>query len=90
VTRIDIYYEKIDLTDIAQNVVDELAQDEPKRKVKINLAPDLIAYGDRNLLRLVLQNLLGNAWKYSSKTAEPQIENGYYATGWKKGILCPR
>jgi PAS domain S-box-containing protein len=76
VTRIDIYYEKIDLTDIAQNVVDELAQDEPKRKVKINLAPDLIAYGDRNLLRLVLQNLLGNAWKYSSKTAEPQIEMG--------------
>jgi light-regulated signal transduction histidine kinase (bacteriophytochrome) len=36
----------------------------------------LITVGDKNLLNLVLQNLLGNAWKYSSKTAEPLIEMG--------------
>ncbi len=76
VTRSDIYYEKVNLTDIAQNVFDEQVRTEPKRKVKFNLAPDIIGYGDRNLLRLVLENLLGNAWKYSSKTAEPRIEMG--------------
>ena len=76
VTRSEIYYEKVNLSDIAQNVVEELARTEPKRKVKINLAPDMIAYGDRNLLHLVLQNLLGNAWKYTGKTAAPEIEMG--------------
>ena len=46
------------------------------RKVKVKIAPNLITVGDKNLLNLVLQNLLGNAWKYSSKTAEPLIEMG--------------
>jgi PAS domain S-box-containing protein len=76
VTRSDIYYEKVNLTELAQNVLDDLAKTEPKHKVKISLTPDLVAYGDRNLLRIAVQNLLGNAWKYSSKTAEPCIEMG--------------
>ena len=54
VTRSDIYYEKVNLTDIAQNVIDELAKSEPKRKVKVNhgsgydrlLRPELITPGD--------------------------------------------
>jgi light-regulated signal transduction histidine kinase (bacteriophytochrome) len=74
VTRSDIYYEKINLSDIAQNIIEELSQTEPKRKVTVNLAPDMIAYADRNLLHVALQNLLGNAWKYTGKTVEPKIE----------------
>jgi light-regulated signal transduction histidine kinase (bacteriophytochrome) len=44
--------------------------------VKVTIAPNMSANGDKNLLGLVLQNLLGNAWKYTSKTAEPRIEIG--------------
>jgi PAS domain S-box-containing protein len=76
VTRSDLNIEKLDLSDMARNIVDELRNDEPKRKVKVIIAPNMTANGDKNLLGLVLQNLLGNAWKYSSKTSEPRIEMG--------------
>ncbi len=76
VTRSELKSEKVNLSDMAQSVVDELQKVEPMRKVKVAIASDMIAYGDCNLLRLVLDNLLGNAWKYSSKTAEPRIEMG--------------
>ena len=76
VTRSDLNREKLDLTDMARKIVDELRKDEPKRKVKVTIAPNMTANGDKNLLGLVLQNLLGNAWKYSSKTSEPRIEMG--------------
>jgi light-regulated signal transduction histidine kinase (bacteriophytochrome) len=76
VTRSELSTEKLDLSEMARKIVRELAEDEPKRKVKVTIAPDMTADGDKNLLGLVLQNLLGNAWKYTSKTAEPRIEMG--------------
>jgi light-regulated signal transduction histidine kinase (bacteriophytochrome) len=66
----------VNVSDVAQEVVNELAKTEATRNVKVIIAPDIIAYGDRNLLRLVLGNLIGNAWKFSSKIAEPRIEIG--------------
>jgi len=76
VTRSDLYRGKMDLSDMAKKITADLAKDEPQRKVKITITPNIIAYGDKNLLGLVLENLLGNAWKYTSKTAEPRIEMG--------------
>jgi len=76
VIQTGIKYEKVNLSDLAQQAVYELAKTEPKRKVKVIIAPDISAYGDNNLLRLVLENLVGNAWKFSSKVAEPRIEIG--------------
>ena len=76
VTRSELSTEKLDLSEMARKIVRELAEDEPKRKVKVTIAPDMTNDGDKNLLGLVLQNLLGNAWKYTSKTAEPRIEMG--------------
>jgi light-regulated signal transduction histidine kinase (bacteriophytochrome) len=76
VTRSDLTIEKVDLSDMAQKIISDLASDEPKRKVKVTIAPNMTANGDKNLLGLVLQNLLGNAWKYTSKTLEPRIEMG--------------
>jgi light-regulated signal transduction histidine kinase (bacteriophytochrome) len=61
---------------MAQKIISDLVKDEPKRKVKVTIAPNMSANGDKNLLGLVLQNLLGNAWKYTGKTAEPRIEMG--------------
>jgi light-regulated signal transduction histidine kinase (bacteriophytochrome) len=76
VTRGDLTMEKFDVSTMAQKIINDLAKDEPKRNVKVTIAPNMSAIGDKNLLGLVLQNLLGNAWKYTSKTAEPRIEIG--------------
>ena len=76
VTRSAINYGKVDLSDMAQKIVTELAKSESQRRVNVVIAPDIIVYGDRNLLQLVLKNLLDNAWKFSSKVAEPRIEMG--------------
>ena len=76
VTRSELNFERVNLSDMAHKIVDELRKDEPGQKVKVTIASDLNAQGDKNLLNLVLQNLLGNAWKYSSKTSEPRIEMG--------------
>ena len=76
VTRNDMNHERVNLSELARNIVAELAKAELDRKVELNIAPDITADGDRNLLRLGLENLLGNAWKFTSKIASPQIEMG--------------
>jgi K+-sensing histidine kinase KdpD len=76
VTRSAINYGKVDLSDMAQKLVTELVKSEAQRRVNVVIAPDIIVYGDRNLLQLVLKNLLDNAWKFSSKVTEPRIEMG--------------
>ena len=84
VTRSDMNYEKVNLTDIAQESIVQLHEAEPQRKVSFSVAPDIIAFGDRNLLRIVLDNLLGNAWKFSSKITEPHIEMGMLVRNGKQ------
>ena len=87
VTRSDLNIEKLDLSEMARKIVSDFASDEPERKVKVTIAPHMTANGDKNLLGLVLQNLLGNAWKYSSKTAEPRIEMGTIAHNDKRAYF---
>ncbi|MDZ4230801.1 MAG: ATP-binding protein, partial [Dehalococcoidales bacterium] len=76
VTRSDMNYERVKLSEMAQKVQAQLEKSEPYREMILNIAPDITAYGDRNLLRLVLENLLGNAWKFSGKVSSPCIEMG--------------
>jgi len=76
VTRSELNIEKFNLSEMAHEVVQELAKNEPSRQVKVTIESDLNVQGDKNLLNLVLQNLLGNAWKYSSKTTKPRIDMG--------------
>jgi signal transduction histidine kinase len=64
----------VDLSRLAGFVVDELRRAAPERTVEIEIEPGLVADGDPTLLRLVLDNLLGNAWKYTAKAARPHIE----------------
>ena len=82
VTRSEMNYERVNLSELAGNIVAELEKVEPDRKVEVSIAPDIMVYGDRNLLRLALENLLGNAWKFSSKTDSPGIEVG---AAWHDG-----
>jgi signal transduction histidine kinase len=76
VTRSEIRQERIDLSGIAQNVVEELRKTEPARQVQFELQQGLQVHADPGLLRVVLENLLGNAWKFTSKKADPKIEFG--------------
>lgn len=68
--------EKVDLSAMAREVVSELRQAAPGRDVKIVIAEGVTADADATLLRIVLDNLIGNAWKYSNRQEQPVIEVG--------------
>ena len=65
--------QRVNLTQLAGYVVDDLRRSAPERAADIDIEPGLSAWGDPTLLRLVLENLLGNAWKYSGRSALTQI-----------------
>ncbi len=63
----------VNLSQIAHYVTDELRRSQPNREVEVTIEDGLQVVGDPTLLRLVLENLLGNAWKYSARTPKAQI-----------------
>lgn len=76
VTRGEIRFEPVDLSAVARAVADELQAADPERAVEWIIQPALDARGDPRLLRILLENLLGNAWKYTSKQTTARIEFG--------------
>jgi PAS domain S-box-containing protein len=66
----------VDLSAIAQRIAKDLLESQPNRKVVFKIAGGIHAYGDILLLRSVLENLLGNAWKYTSRHVSALIEFG--------------
>jgi signal transduction histidine kinase len=76
VTRGEIEQRQINLSAIACEIADGLAKGEPERNVAFDIAPDVSARGDERLLRLVLDNLLRNAWKFTGKQPHARIEFG--------------
>jgi signal transduction histidine kinase len=63
----------VNLSQLAAYVVDDLRRGAPERAAEIEIEPGLAVNGDPTLLRLVLENLLGNAWKYSARTKKTHI-----------------
>jgi len=75
-TRGELNREDVDLTMLATDILEKMHQEEPDRPVTWSVAKGLHANVDGKLFRTVLENLLGNAWKYTSKTENPIIEMG--------------
>lgn len=74
--RAELHREQVDLTALAHAVVAELVRADPERTIAVTIADGLLAEGDRPLLRVVLENLLGNAWKFTRRRANAHIELG--------------
>jgi len=77
VVRAELKFEQVNLSEIAQSQATKLKESEPVRKVEFVIASGVEVVGDRNLLELVLQNLLGNAFKFTSKSQSARIEFGF-------------
>ncbi|HRJ71863.1 MAG TPA: CHASE3 domain-containing protein [Terrimicrobiaceae bacterium] len=73
VTRNELVPQRVDLTQMARSIADGLVLASPGRETKIAVSEHLEAEGDPRLLRVMLENLLGNAWKFTSKTPDARI-----------------
>lgn len=72
-SRAEVRHEWVDLSELARSVAAELERAEPQRRVQWDIEPRLMVQADPTLMRVVLQNLLGNAWKYTGQTAHARI-----------------
>ncbi len=84
VTRSEMNYEQVNLSELAAGILRECALREPERKTQFDIEPDLIAHGDPSLLKLALGNLLENAWKFSGKIEVTRIEMGVLSQDEKR------
>jgi len=76
VTRCSLTLREVDLSALALEIIDDLRRMSPERKVDVVIQPGLTVSGDKTLLRNVLVNLLGNAWKFTGKTKGARITFG--------------
>jgi PAS domain S-box-containing protein len=76
VTRSELRRRPVALSELGTQIITNLQQLEPQRHVEVNIAPGLTADGDERLLRIALENLLNNAWKFTNKQPQARIEIG--------------
>jgi PAS domain S-box-containing protein len=76
VTRSEMRQEDVNLSETAHAVIAELQKREPERAVAVNIEEGLSTFGDKRLLKIMLTNLLGNAWKFTSRREQAEITFG--------------
>ncbi len=82
-SRSDVAREKVDLSALARDVAGHLRKNQPDREVEVLITGGLVDEGDERLLYVLLQNLLGNAWKFTEKLPKAVIEFGMGRAGGK-------
>jgi PAS domain S-box-containing protein len=75
-TRGDVYRSAVDVSALAEAVVADLRADAPSRDVEVSIQPGLVAHADAGLVHIALENLIGNAWKFTSRSPAARIEVG--------------
>jgi len=86
VSRRPLRREPVDLVSLAKEIIEVLRAAEPERNVEFVAGGDIKAYGDVSLLKVALENLLGNAWKFTEREEEARIEFG---VGRRPGLPVP-
>jgi len=81
VSRGELARRDVDVGELARQVVADVQSREPARKVEVSVWDGMQAYADPRLLRAALENLIGNAWKFSAKAEQPRIEIGLLRDG---------
>jgi light-regulated signal transduction histidine kinase (bacteriophytochrome) len=89
-TRGEVHRKKLNLTAMARRVLEEFQRAEPERKVEWSVEEKLTARADERLVTAVLENLLGNAWKFTSRRKEAKIEFGACAAPEGERAFCVR
>ncbi len=74
ISRTELAVETFNLSDMVQQVVERLQQSFPEPIIQTRIAPDIMVQVDPRLIRVVLENLLGNAWKFTAKETLPWVE----------------
>ena len=77
ITRSEFIRQQVDLSQHAREIAAELQACEPQRQVVFTIAPEMIVQGDAHLLHIVLENILSNAWKFSTPRSSALVEVGY-------------
>jgi signal transduction histidine kinase len=81
ISRQTLHREIVDVTALAESIVQDMRQKDPARNVEVVIQPNMAVHGDRRLVGDLFQNLIGNAWKFTSKTAQARIEIGQSSGG---------
>jgi signal transduction histidine kinase len=87
VSRVEMVRQRVDLSALAQATVDDLRRAEPGRTAEVEITPELTAEGDPTLLRVVMDNLLRNAWKFTSGHPTALISVGRTAAGGREAFF---
>lgn len=76
ISRQEMRWRPFNLSELSAKVIQVLAQAHPQRNVEVVIAPAMTIEGDRGLMQIAMENLLGNAWKFTSHTEHARIEVG--------------
>lgn len=73
-SRSEMTFQQVNLSKIARTIIENLRQNDDNRDVTVTIQPEMEAWADAALIRVVMENLIGNAWKFTGKRDDPTIE----------------
>lgn len=84
ISRAEMHKRAVNLSEIALRIANELRESQPDRQVDFSIQKNITGYADPDLMTIVISNLLGNSWKYTSKHSHARIQVGVTEVGGKK------